>query len=392
MKTARVSIACVLWLASACGSAPPVPAPTPSEPPRAVSPPPAVNPASAESPAAPVAPDAAAAPVAINPDDANNPTPRVEPSTPLITAEVALALVPAFSTSIGAPGAGELKGGVPLPDTGPGFRHNDRRPSQARYGTVEMVQALINASAKTQQALASEDIVVINDLGLEHGGPIRQHGSHQAGRDVDVLFFSLDPKGKPVPSVGVPIDPKGRGIDFKDLAIRSDDVELRFDAKRTWRFVASLIEATGDELQRIFIVEHVRTMLLAEAERVKAPKKIKERFERITCQPETPHDDHMHIRLFCSPEDIAAGCVDGSPMYPDRRQTLKKLGLTPVMETYAMRHEKKRVEGVDDRTTSMEEARTQIESSGPMHQRVRRFLDEREAWAKKPSPGRQYCK
>jgi penicillin-insensitive murein endopeptidase len=292
------------------------------------------------------------------------------------------------STSIGSPGAGEVKGAVALPDEGPGFRYNVRRPYEARFGTVELVQGLIKAAA----ASPAEDVVVINDIGLANGGPIRQHGSHQSGRDVDVLFFSTDLKGKPVPSVGVPSDPKGRGVVFKDLAVRSDVVDLRFDAKRTWRFMAALLEATGDDLQRIFIVEHVRTMLLAEAARVKAKKKLVERFEMLTCQPETPHDDHMHIRWFCSAEDIAAGCVDSSPMMPFRRQAMKKLGVTPVLETYAMRHEQKRREGVDERTTSMEEARAKIEKSGPMHTRVRKFLDEREVWAVKPSVGRPYCK
>ena len=375
-----------LWcaaIACACSAAPQVPAAKASDPPP-----------SAQRPVPTAATQVEDAGVAsANPDSPAVAAPASETATPdagppALTAQDVLALAPSVSTSVGSPGAGEVRGAVALPDHGPGFRFNERRPYAARFGTVELVQALINAAA----AGPVEDVVVVNDLGLENGGPIRQHGSHQNGRDVDVLFFSLDTKGKPVPSVGVPVDPKGRGIDFKDLAVANDDVNLRFDAKRTWRFVAALIEATGTDLQRIFIVEHVRTMLLAEAERVKAPKKIKERFEMITCQPETPHDDHMHIRLFCSAEDIAAGCIDGSPMMPFRRQALKKLGVAPVLENYAARHERTRREGVDERTTSMEEARAKIETSGPMHPRVRRFLDEREAWAKKPSPGRPYCK
>ena len=378
----------IVWgtcaIAIACGSAPPLKAPAPKEEPKpaAIAPPPAQEPVTdaavdgslnAQSPAAPV--------------ESAELVPTVH-DAPDMTAEAVLALPGSTSTSIGSPGAGEVRGAVPLPKQGPGFRHNDRRPHEARFGTVELVQALIQASA----GFAQDNAVVINDLGLVNGGPIRQHGSHQSGRDADVLFFSTDRKRKPVPSVGVPIDPNGHGIDFKDLAVRSDDVELRFDAKRTWRFMASLLEVAGEEVQRIFIVEHVRTMLLAEAERVKAPQKIKARFEMVTCQPETPHDDHMHIRFFCTAQDIAEGCIDGSPMYPFRRQALKKLGVSPVMEGYAARHEKKRKEGVDERTTSMEEARVKIEKSGPMHARVRAFLDQREAWAKKPAVGRQYCK
>lgn len=383
-RARELSVWAACAIAIACGSAPPARPPqekpkeaiasTPSSAPIVTTTPDAgadggVN---AGSPAAPLAKDELVPPIA----------------PPHMTAEAVLALPPSASTSIGSPGAGEVRGAVALPDQGPGFRHNDRRPYEARFGTVELVQALIKSAA----GFADDNALVINDLGLVNGGPIRQHGSHQSGRDVDVLFFSTDPKRQPVPSVGVPIDPKGRGIDFKDLAVRSDDVELRFDAKRTWRFMQSFLEVAGDSVQRIFIVEHVRTMLLAEAERVKAPKKIKERFELITCQPETPHDDHMHIRLFCSAEDIAAGCIDGSPMMPFRRQALKKLGVTPVLENYASRHERTRREGVDERTTSMEEARVKIEKSGPMHARVRRFLDEREVWAKKPETGRPYCK
>jgi hypothetical protein len=100
----------------------------------------------------------------------------------------------------------------------------------------------------------------------------------------------------------------------------------------------------------------------------------------------------MHIRLFCSADDIAEGCIDSSPMFPARRRALKKLGVAPVLESFSARHERSRKEGVDERTTSMEEARVKIEKSGPMHARVRAFLDQREAWAKKPAVGRQYCK
>jgi penicillin-insensitive murein endopeptidase len=308
--------------------------------------------------------------------------PAVDP-----VAEV-LALSSLHSASRGAPAYGSLEGAVALPDLGPGFRHNDKRPYEARFGTVELVQAIVRAAGSASQS-EPESATVVNDLSLQLGGPIAQHGSHQNGRDVDILFHVLDRRGQPLPSVGVPIDPKGLGWDFKDLSVAHDDVRVRFDAKRTWRFIAALLEAGGDEVQRIFIVEHLRSMLLAEAERVRVKPRLRERFEMITCQPETPHDDHMHVRFFCSAEDIALGCVDGSPMYPFRRAQLKALGVAPVLETAANRRARK---SDDDRTTSRAQARKKAEARAPMHARVRAFLDEREAWAKKPSVGRLYCK
>ena len=78
--------------------------------------------------------------------------------------------------------------------------------------------------------------------------------------------------------------------------------------------------------------------------------------------------------------------------HPFRRSALKLLGVAPVLETFADRHKRKREQDSEDRTTSISEARTHAESSGPMHAKVRAFLDARELWSKKPSPGRPYCK
>jgi penicillin-insensitive murein endopeptidase len=341
--------------------------------------------ASVKAPAAKSSVDVSAAlppPSAAKPEP--EPTPPPQPRGPSV-AEV-LALQGSHSSSQGAPAAGHVVGAVAIPDSGPGFYHNPIRPDEARFGTVELVQTIVRAAALTDQALPGS-VLVVNDLGLPEGGPIAQHGSHQAGRDADILFYSLDAKGVPLPSVGVPIDPKGKGIDFKDLRDPKDDQPVQLDVARTWHFVASLIQVAADNLQRIFIVEHVRTMLLAEAARVHAPKDVVARFADITCQPEAPHDDHMHIRLFCTPEDMAEGCLDGTPTYPFRAAELAKLGLTPHLGSAALTAKARADRRA--RTTTPSEARKR---AGPMHALVTKFLSERNAWIKKPSPGRPYCK
>jgi penicillin-insensitive murein endopeptidase len=298
----------------------------------------------------------------------------------------ALALDGSHSVSVGSPSHGKLLGGVPLPDRGPGFVHNTERPDEARYGTVELVQAIINAAAVVERELPGSGLTV-NDLGLPQGGPIRQHGSHENGRDADILFYMLDQKGKPIPAVGVPIDPEGKGTDYQDLSIATDDLPERLDVRRTWRFVQALLERDGEQVQRIFLVEHVRAMLLAHAERMHAPVKLRDRFADLTCQPETPHDDHMHVRLFCTPEDIGQGCWDKPPIYPWHRAALKALGLSPVFEPASARGKDR--EEMPERTTSREQAK---KKAGVLHRKVREFLKQREVWAKKPSPGRMYCR
>lgn len=298
-----------------------------------------------------------------------------------------LGMLGSLTTSIGAPASGHLKGGVRLPDLGPGYRHNPKRPDIARYGTVETLQAIVKAADVVEHFMPGSGLTV-NDIGLQEGGPISQHGSHQAGRDADILFYVLDAaSSKPIPGVGVPLDPKGRGTDFKELAISGDDQPVKLDAPRTWRFVQALFEVAPDQVQRIFLVEHLRTLLLAEAERQRAPKLLKQRFEDVTCQPSTPHDDHLHVRFFCTPEDLGSGCEDSVPVYPWRVEALKLLYLEPIIASAARTREEREERAA--RTTTPAEAK---KKAGPMHAKVKQFLAEREAWLKQPHPGRPYCK
>ena len=294
-----------------------------------------------------------------------------------------LALDGSSSTSIGGPNDGHIEGAVALPESGPGFRSNPRRPNAtAFHGTAEMVQALVRAAAAVDEALPGGELL-INDLGLPEGGPIAHHGSHRAGRDVDVLFYLIDRHGQPMESVGAFLDARGRGFDFKDLADPRDDVLVRMDLPRTWRFVQALLEGPhADDVQRIFIVEHLRTLLLGQAERARAPAAIRARFADITCQPGYPHDDHLHIRFHCTVEDMAAGCEDTPPVYAWRRAQLHALDLTPAIHRPSRDRERAP-------TVTNEEAQA---AAGPMHARVTEWLERREGWLHAPHPGRTYCR
>ncbi|HJL15288.1 MAG TPA: penicillin-insensitive murein endopeptidase [Sandaracinaceae bacterium LLY-WYZ-13_1] len=286
------------------------------------------------------------------------------------------------STSIGGPRDGRLEGGVPLPASGPGFLSNPRRPNEeAFYGTVEMVQALVRAAAVVHEEMGGE--TMINDLGFEEGGPITHHGSHRAGRDVDVLFYLIDRDGEPMRSVGAFLDRRGVGVDFKDLAVRDDDVVVRLDAPRTWRFVQALLEGPhGHLVQRIFVAEHLRTRLMRAAERSRAPEAIVERFGQITCQPGAPHDDHLHIRFYCTLEDLEHGCEDSPPIYGWHRLALREAGRRAVLN-------RPRPDRPMPPRVSVEEARA---NAGPMHPRVEHWLEHREAWLERPHPGRPFCR
>lgn len=296
--------------------------------------------------------------------------------------DVLLSLQGLVSTSLGGPGTGTLEGGVALPKRGPGFLHNPRRPNTAaRYGTVEMVQGLVRASALVHNDFPKARLF-INDLGFERGGPIAHHGSHQGGRDVDILFYLRDAHGKPTTPKGIPLDPKGEGWDFHDLKIGDDDVRVELDAEKTWRFMQALLETSADHVQRIFIAEHVRTLLLEQAAKAQAPANIIARFSDITCQPETPHDDHFHVRFYCSAEDIQKGCQDSNPWYEWRLAQLAALQVTPVAAKMKVRKSRTKPRSSPELTALY----------NAMHSRAREFMRARDIWAVRPHPGRRFCR
>ena len=285
------------------------------------------------------------------------------------------------STSLGQPNDGRLLHGRALPRRGPGFRFANPHGQNERYGMDEVVRAIVRAARITHRRFGGQPLVV-NDLSRRGGGPLDHHSSHQSGRDVDVLFYETDPRGRPVRPVQTFFDPEGHAVDFRDLSDPSDDVPLRFDTARTFAFLRALVEDPRAGLQRVFIVEHLRARLLAYGKAHGAPAAVLERLGAVTCQPGPPHDDHMHLRFFCSPQDVRAGCRDMPPMYPWHRALLASRHVEPLRA-------KRPRPSARAKTVSPEQARS---NAGPMNAEVRGWLERRETWRHRPHPGRPWCR
>lgn len=363
-------------LLTACANEPPPPRdPNPSPPPAAEASTPADEPPPADEPESTVEPPPADEPEPSSDRDAAPPPP----------------LDPDASTSIGSPTFGELTGGAWLaPDT-PDVVLPPKKDPQSRYGTAELVGGVRRAATALQREHPGAPIT-IGDLSRPSGGVIKAHASHRSGRDVDVLLLLLRQDGSPFsPAKFIPLDPQGRGTDYGDLADPSDDVPVHLDVTRTWAFVAALLADEDALVQKVLIAEHLRTLLLAEAARVDAPEDVVQRFSEVTCQPRFPHDDHMHIRVFCTAQDIEGGCEDTTPVFGWRRRQLAaagvkwvKAGTGPHSQAIAAK-----LAGQKPALKTLAQAKAE---AGPMHRDVEEFLERREAWASKPHPGRRYCR
>lgn len=265
---------------------------------------------------------------------------------------------------------------------GRGFVFDPGKDPKRRHGTIELVGSLVTAAGRVAEQIPG-GLLTVGDLSLIDGGELVGHATHRNGRDVDVRFYLTDAHGEPVASKAIPIEPDGSGTDYGDLADGADDVRVQLDAPRTWAFMAALLSQPEARINRIYVVEHVRSLLLEQARTVGADAELVERFGHVTCQPRFPHDDHMHIRFYCSLDDIDAGCEDTEPVYPWHQRYLSSQGRALRLPTPHAR---------GGEVTSVAEAEAKARRKyGRFHPEVTAFLKRRKGWTSKPHPGRPYC-
>ena len=123
--------------------------------------------------------------------------------------------------SVGTPNAGGLVNGVqaiasPL--------YSLVSPGSA-WGTQETIDYLNTAVQAVHDQFPDTLPLALGDIGARHGGPLRPHISHQAGRDLDISFFYRD------------------GTRWYARGTHDN-----LDFPRLWAFVRALIEKTDIDL------------------------------------------------------------------------------------------------------------------------------------------------
>lgn len=180
-----------------------------------------------------------------------------------------------------------------------------------RYGTDGLIGAIGFASQRLYEKTHTP--LWVGNVGRRDGGDIEWSVSHNAGRDADLAFAYKDPvSGKPVdPPDLVPVGRDGLSADRK----------LAFDAARTWIVVRALLEYDGASLQYLFVSEPLKKRLLEHAKASGEPAKLIDQAAEVLRQPvgAAPHDDHLHVRVYCSALDVAGGCVDFGMVHPYAR-------------------------------------------------------------------------
>ena len=234
------------------------------------------------------------------------------------------------SVSLGKSNEGRIQRPTRMPTYGTGhWTPPEWRTRGNRYGIDELVE-MIERASETVREHDRRATLGVADLSPREGGHTMWHRSHHSGRDVDLIFYSADAKGKPMrPPEHAMVRFGGDGKPFRDptetSAPEPDWEERRFDARLNWHLVEALLSDPEVRVQWIFVSDPLRARLLEWARRHDRPKWAIAYAERVMYQPgqKAPHDDHFHVRIYCPREDRPRGCVDTGPVWPHEKKTYK---------------------------------------------------------------------
>jgi penicillin-insensitive murein endopeptidase len=220
-------------------------------------------------------------------------------------------LSPGWRGCIGTPSRGVLVDGTQVARDAEGIRW--LRGNDRHWGIPRFTEAIERAAASVAREKPGAALTV-GDLSLRSGGgPLAPHFSHRSGVDADLLFYVTTLDGVPVESPGfVHIGADGLARD------EAHGRWLRFDVERQWLLVRALLEDPQARVQWMFVSDVVQAMLVEWAVARGDRAELVERALAVMAQPNPGgiHDDHIHVRTTCSPEETVAGCEPTGPRRP----------------------------------------------------------------------------
>ena len=211
------------------------------------------------------------------------------------------------SFSIGTTSNGHLRDSSLLPLFGE-FHHilPAHRERDTHYGTEELVSVILDAARHVGTIFPGSQ-AAIGNMARREGGDLRWSVSHNNGRDADIAFYFIDEAGEHV-EVQDLVSTNRRG--------NARNLPLQFDVPRNWAFVEGLLTSDSAQIQWIFIYNPLKQLLLDYAREIGADDAIIALAEETLHQPgdSSPHNDHFHLRIYCSREDRLDGCINTGPL------------------------------------------------------------------------------
>lgn len=217
-------------------------------------------------------------------------------------------LTPAWRGAIGTPNHGVLTEPAEVPRDAPGLRW--LREDDRHWATDRLAAGLTRATAAVEGQRPGAALYVGDASTRAGGGPLPPHLSHRSGVDIDLPFYVATLDGASVASPGfVHVGADGLARD------EAHGRWLRLDVEREWLLVKELVEDPEARTQWLFVSDVVQALLLEWALARDEPLETIRRAQAAMLQPKPGgiHDDHIHLRVACSPEETATGCEGVGP-------------------------------------------------------------------------------
>ena len=245
------------------------------------------------------------------------------------------------SVSVGSFNRGSLRRGGHLPAKGEGFVVPPLWAARdASWATDELVQAISRSARRVRREYPGA-VLSVGDLSLRGGGDSVLHRSHENGRDADLIFYAVDENQRPAPPADSmprysPIDLRARDPGPQEHGVVFGPFSPRwFDVPRNWALVRALLSQPDAEIQYLFCNARLKERMLQRAEEIGEDPDLIDRARELLRQPgdSLPHDDHLHVRIYCAADDRPLGCSDKGPLrwwkkrykYMPPRDTLDEL-------------------------------------------------------------------
>ncbi|NUO52210.1 MAG: hypothetical protein HOV80_25435 [Polyangiaceae bacterium] len=213
--------------------------------------------------------------------------------------------------SVGSPNEGRLEGGRKLEPS-----KTVRAVGGHRWGVPSLVGMLERSAARVAKKF-SGSVLTVGDLSRKGGGDVEGHRSHESGRDADVGFY-LKKGQKPW------VAPRFATIDEEGKAEGLPSV--RFDDARNWALIEAWLTDRDASVLQIFVAQHIKLRLLAEARRSGASPELQNRAAMTMIQPSRglPHDNHFHVRVACPKS--SGDCIEYGTRETKKKPTAQKNG------------------------------------------------------------------
>lgn len=186
---------------------------------------------------------------------------------------------------------GHLENDSQIPVNGPSFHSIDRTDS---FLAGHMLSLLENAVVEYVRSVSPGSVVAIGGISKRGGGFNPGHSSHQNGMDADIPFMG--------------------NKDYVSVVGADGRITAKFDPEKNWAFFRLLFDQkildegkaksvismilVGPKVKEFLCGWATEKGLLNEPDNVELMKRVR---------PTVGHDDHMHVRLHCSPHH--AGCL-----------------------------------------------------------------------------------